>query len=230
MPGGTAYYDDRTINVLLSETDIRFARDTDDTYGFALPEIPTADLGGKSSDDLQTILTRSGQYNCGVDYNFNAIDKTTNARLISRGFIPWTWTYSGEVTIISGLESGIPAMTNNDADALTAFPEKVTVANEQSSVPAVGAPVKLVVTEYGGEEKIAEGKATEVADLGDGRYEVLAEYDPSEYYLSSMLYTQKQTVTVEKKKSGCGSAIGGIPLALTLLPVYLSESKRKFTK
>lgn len=119
----------------------------------ALPEIPTADLGGKSSDDLQTILTRSGQYNCGVDYNFNAIDKTTNARLISRGFIPWTWTYSGEVTIISGLESGIPAMTNNDADALTAFPEKVTVANEQSSVPAVGAPVKLVVTEYGGEEK-----------------------------------------------------------------------------
>ena len=37
-PGGTAYYDDRTINVLLSETDIRFARDTDDTYGFALPE------------------------------------------------------------------------------------------------------------------------------------------------------------------------------------------------
>lgn len=196
----------------------------------ALPEIPTADLGGKSSDDLQTILTRSGQYNCGVDYNFNAIDKTTNARLISRGFIPWTWTYSGEVTIISGLESGIPAMTNNDADALTAFPEKVTVANEQSSVPAVGAPVKLVVTEYGGEEKIAEGKATEVADLGDGRYEVLAEYDPSEYYLSSMLYTQKQTVTVEKKKSGCGSAIGGIPLALTLLPVYLSESKRKFTK
>lgn len=37
-PGGTAYYDDRTISVLLSETDIRFARDTDDTYGFALPE------------------------------------------------------------------------------------------------------------------------------------------------------------------------------------------------
>ena len=69
-----------------------------------------------------------------------------------------------------------------------------------------------------------------MTDLGDGRYEVLAEYDPSEYYLSSLLYTQKQTVAVSEKKNGCGSAIGGIPLALTLLPVYLSESKRKFTK
>lgn len=37
-PGGTAYYDDRVISVLLYDTDIRFARDTDDTYGFGLPE------------------------------------------------------------------------------------------------------------------------------------------------------------------------------------------------
>lgn len=37
-PGGTAYYDDRVISALLYSTDIRFARDTDDTYGFALPK------------------------------------------------------------------------------------------------------------------------------------------------------------------------------------------------
>ncbi len=37
-PGGTAYYDDRVTDVLLSRTDIRFARDTDDTYKFALPQ------------------------------------------------------------------------------------------------------------------------------------------------------------------------------------------------
>lgn len=36
-PGGTAYYDDHVISVLLSSTDVRFARDTDDTYGFTLP-------------------------------------------------------------------------------------------------------------------------------------------------------------------------------------------------
>ena len=36
-PGGTAYYNDRVVGTLLSMTDIRFARDTDDTYGFALP-------------------------------------------------------------------------------------------------------------------------------------------------------------------------------------------------
>lgn len=35
--GGTAYYDDHVISVLLSSTDVRFARDTDDTYGFSLP-------------------------------------------------------------------------------------------------------------------------------------------------------------------------------------------------
>ncbi len=36
-PGGTAYYDDRVVNALLSGTQIRFARDTDNTYGFSLP-------------------------------------------------------------------------------------------------------------------------------------------------------------------------------------------------
>ncbi len=37
-PGGTAYYNDRVISVLLTETDIRFGRDTADTYDFYLPE------------------------------------------------------------------------------------------------------------------------------------------------------------------------------------------------
>lgn len=36
-PGGTAYYDDRVISVLLADTEVRFARDTDDTYEFYLP-------------------------------------------------------------------------------------------------------------------------------------------------------------------------------------------------
>lgn len=36
-PGGTAHYDDSVIYALLDGTDVRFARDTDDTYGFSLP-------------------------------------------------------------------------------------------------------------------------------------------------------------------------------------------------
>ncbi len=211
-------------------TVISFDRNQLQAMKTILPGIPAADLGGKSSDDLKTILARSGEYNCGIDYNYNAIDKTTADGLIARGFIPWTWTYSGEVTVIGGLESGIPAMTNNNADALTVFPEKVTVLGEQTEVPAAGGTVRLKVTEYGGAEKIVDGKATDVTDLGNGQYEVLAEYEPSEYYLSTTLYTQKQIVTVTRKKTGCGAAIGAAPLVLTLIPVFLYESKRKFSK
>lgn len=37
-PGGTAYYNGYITDVMLSSTDIRFARDTDDTFSFSLPE------------------------------------------------------------------------------------------------------------------------------------------------------------------------------------------------
>lgn len=37
-PGGTAYYNGYITDVMLSSTDIRFARDTDDTFSFYLPE------------------------------------------------------------------------------------------------------------------------------------------------------------------------------------------------
>ena len=198
-----------------------------------LPEIPAADLDGKSSDDLKTILTRSGEYNSAIDYNYGAIDKTMNNRLIARGFIPWTWTYGGEVTIINGLESGIPAMTNNDADALTRLPEKAVIEPVQSAKPEVGKTVKLKVTEYGGEEKTVDGVITDVIDAGDGKYEVLAKYDPSDYYLSTVIYTQKQTVTVEEAKKGCKSTVDLYPLALILLPaIYIVGRipKRKFSK
>lgn len=195
-----------------------------------LPEIPTADLNGKSSDDLKTIVRRSGEYNSTVDYNYNAIDKTMNNRLIARGFIPWTWTYNGEVTIINGLETGIPAMTNNKADSLTSLPAKVEIESAQTSAPAVGETVRLKVTGYDGEEKIADGVATDVRVLDDGSYEVIAKYDPSEYYLSTSMYTQKQTVTVARAEKGCASSAG----LYTLIPITLSllfvVAERKFSK
>ena len=195
-----------------------------------LPEIPTADLNGKSSDDLKTIVKRSGEYNSTVDYNYNAIDKTMNNRLIARGFIPWTWTYNGEVTIINGLETGIPAMTNNKADSLTSLPAKVEIESAQTAAPAVGETVRLKVTGYDGEEKIADGVATDVRVLDDGSYEVIAKYDPSEYYLSTSMYTQKQTVTVARAEKGCASSAGLyalIPITLSLLFVV---AERKFSK
>lgn len=37
-PGGTAYYNGYITDIMLSSTDIRFARDTDDTFAFYLPE------------------------------------------------------------------------------------------------------------------------------------------------------------------------------------------------
>ena len=37
-PGGTAYYNGYITDIMLSSTDIRFARDTDDTFSFSLPE------------------------------------------------------------------------------------------------------------------------------------------------------------------------------------------------
>lgn len=37
-PGGTAYYNGYITDIILSSTDIRFARDTDDTFAFYLPE------------------------------------------------------------------------------------------------------------------------------------------------------------------------------------------------
>lgn len=37
-PGGTAYYNGYITDIMLSSTDVRFARDTDDTYSFGLPE------------------------------------------------------------------------------------------------------------------------------------------------------------------------------------------------
>lgn len=37
-PGGTAYYNGYITDIMLSSTDIRFARDTDDTFAFSLPE------------------------------------------------------------------------------------------------------------------------------------------------------------------------------------------------
>lgn len=196
-----------------------------------LPEIPTADLGGSSSDDLTTILTRSGEYNCAVDYNYGAIDKTKYKRLIARGFIPWTWTYGGEVTVITGLETGNPAMTNNNADALTSIPQKAEVMPTQSSKPEVGKTIKLKVTEYSGKQKTVNGRATDVKDLGNGKYLVLADYEPTEYYLSAIFHTQSAVVTVASKNKGCSSSVGLYPLALiALFTTLLFASERKFIK
>ena len=196
-----------------------------------LPEIPTADLGGSSSDDLTTILTRSGEYNCAVDYNYGAIDKTKYNRLIARGFIPWTWTYGGEVTVITGLETGNPAMTNNNADALTSIPQKAEVMPTQSSKPEVGKTIKLKVTEYSGKQKTVNGRATDVKDLGNGKYLVLADYEPTEYYLSAIFHTQSAVVTVASKNKGCSSSVGLYPLALiALFTTLLFASERKFIK
>ena len=192
-----------------------------------LPEIPTANLSGASSDDLTKILTVCGEYNCAVDYNMGAIDKTKRTALIDRGFIPWTWTYGGEPTIVNGLETGIPAMTNNDADALTNLPRYIEINPVQSKKPIVGEEIDLTVKEYSGEQKSVKGIVTDVKETGKGKYEVVATYNPEEYYLATVFYTQKKTVTV--KKRGCSSAVSGFAVVLPVLATFaiISHGKRK---
>ncbi len=196
-----------------------------------LPGIPAGDLNGKTSQTIEEILGVACRENRAIDYNFAALDKTKNKRLIARGIIPWTWTYNGEVTVVNGLETGIPAMTNNNADALSLMPEKIAVLPETDKVPEIGGSIKIEVTEYGGGTKIAEGKVTDVAPAGDGTYEVIAEYDPAEdYYISAVMYTQKQTVTVKSKKRGCGASAGSgfAPLAFASAVFAIrAEKKRK---
>lgn len=188
-----------------------------------LPEIPTADLNGKTSDSLKNILKKSGENNSGIDYNFNALDDEKTKGLIIRGFIPWTWTYSNGYNVTVALENGQTGITNNAADSLTEMPLYLNGVSETGEIPTVGGDIKLIVTEYGGKTKEVTGKIVSVNPSGDDEYEVFAEYSPEEYFLSMTLYTQKFTVKVktetdsEKSESssgmvskGCGGSVGSV--------------------
>lgn len=209
-----------------------------------LPEIPAADLNGKSSDTIKAILKKSGEYNCGIDYNYNALDDDKIKALICRGFIPWTWTYSGDYAITLALEQGFTGLTNNNADSLTKMPVMIEGKDKTDKIPAVGEEIELTATEYGGEKKDVKGTIISVKALTDGKYEVFAKYNPTDYFLSVMLYTQKYAVTVETPanespaesgngstpaKSGCGSAISSgaiIPLIIAAAVIAIKKGKK----
>lgn len=209
-----------------------------------LPEIPAADLNGKSSDTIKAILKKSGEYNCGIDYNYNALDDDKIKALICRGFIPWTWTYSGDYAITLALEQGFTGLTNNNADSLAKMPDMIEGKDKTDKIPAVGEEIELTATEYGGEKKDVKGTIISVKALADGKYEVFAKYNPTDYFLSVMLYTQKYAVTVETPanespaesgngstpaKSGCGSAATGgaiIPLIIAAAVIAIKKGKK----
>ena len=209
-----------------------------------LPEIPSADLNGKSSDTIKAILKKSGEYNCGIDYNYNALDDDKIKALICRGFIPWTWTYSGDYAITLALEQGFTGLTNNNADSLAKMPVMIEGKDKTDKIPAVGEEIELTATEYGGEKKDVKGTIISVKALADGKYEVFAKYNPTDYFLSVMLYTQKYAVTVETPanespaesgngstpaKSGCGSAASGgtiIPLIIAAAVIAIKKGKK----
>ena len=209
-----------------------------------LPEIPAADLNGKSSDTIKAILKKSGEYNCGVDYNYNALDDDKIKALICRGFIPWTWTYSGDYAVTLALEQGFTGLTNNNADSLSKMPVMIEGKDKTDKIPAVGEEIELTATEYGGEKKDVKGTIISVKALADGKYEVFAKYNPTDYFLSVMLYTQKFAVTVNSPanespaesgngstpaKSGCGSAvsIGAIiPLIIAAAAIAIKKGKK----
>lgn len=211
-----------------------------------LPEIPTADLNGKSSDTMKVILKKSGEYNCGIDYNYNSLDDDKIKALICRGFIPWTWTYSGDYAVTLALEQGFTGLTNNDANCLTTMPLLVEGKDKTDKIPVAGEEIELTVTEYGGEKKDVKGTIISVNALDDGKYEVFAKYNPTDYFLTAMLYTQKYTVTVETSstespaesgngngstpaKSGCGSAVSGgaiIPLIIAAAAIAIKKGKK----
>lgn len=209
-----------------------------------LPEIPAADLNGKSSDTIKAILKKSGEYNCGIDYNYNALDDDKIKALICRGFIPWTWTYSSDYTITLALEQGFTGLTNNNADSLAKMPVMIEGKDKTDKIPAVGEEIELTATEYGGEKKDVKGTIISVKALADGKYEVFAKYNPTNYFLSVMLYTQKYAVTVETPanespaesengstpaKSGCGSAISSgaiIPLIIAAAVIAIKKGKK----
>lgn len=209
-----------------------------------LPEIPAADLNGKSSDTIKAILKKSGEYNCGVDYNYNALDDDKIKALICRGFIPWTWTYSGDYAVTLALEQGFTGLTNNNADSLTKMPVMIEGKDKTDKIPAVGEEIELTATEYGGEKKDVKGTIISVKALADGKYEVFAKYNPTDYFLSVMLYTQKFAVTVNSPanespaesgngstpaKSGCGSAVSSgaiIPLIIAAAAIAIKKGKK----
>lgn len=209
-----------------------------------LPEIPAADLNGKSSDTIKAILKKSGEYNCGIDYNYNALDDDKIKALICRGFIPWTWTYSGDYAVTLALEQGFTGLTNNNADSLAKMPVMIEGKDKTNKIPAVGEEIELTVTEYGGEKKDVKGTIINVKALADGKYEVFAKYNPTDYFLSVMLYTQKYAVTVETPanespaesgnggthaKIGCGSAASGgaiIPLIIAAAVIAIKKGKK----
>ena len=174
-----------------------------------LPEIPTADLNGKTSDTLKDILQKSGENNAGIDYNFNALDEDKIKGLIIRGFIPWTWTYSNGFDLVIALEDGFTGLTNNEADYLKNKPLYLEGQSKTDKIPEKGGDIGLTVTEYGGKTKEVVGKITDVTQTGEKEYEVFAEYSPEEYYLATKLYTQKFTVTVEETKPGSESGSSG---------------------
>lgn len=209
-----------------------------------LPEIPAADLNGKSSDTIKAILKKSGEYNCGIDYNYNALDDDKIKALICRGFIPWTWTYSGDYAVTLALEQGFTGLTNNNADSLAKMPVMIEGKDKTDKIPAVGEEIELTATEYGGEKKDVKGTIISVKALTDEKYEVFAKYNPTDYFLSVMLYTQKYAVTVETPanespaesgngstpaKSGCGSAISSgaiIPLIIAAAVIAIKKGKK----
>ncbi len=209
-----------------------------------LPEIPAADLNGKSSDTIKAILKKSGEYNCGIDYNYNALDDDKIKALICRGFIPWTWTYSSDYAVTLALEQGFTGLTNNNADSLAKMPVMIEGKDKTDKIPAVGEEIELTATEYGGEKKDVKGTIISVKALTDGKYEVFAKYNPTDYFLSVMLYTQKYAVTVETPanespaesgngntpaKSGCGSAASGgaiIPLIIAAAVIAIKKGKK----
>ena len=175
-----------------------------------LPEIPTADLNGVTSDTLKTIVKRSGKNNSGVDYNYNALDEDKIKGLVVRGFIPWTWTYTNEFDAVYALEDGVMGITNNNANVFKTLPLYLNGKNTTDKIPEKGGDIKLVVTEYGGAKKEVVGKITDATKLNGDSYEVFAEYNPEEdYYIGAKLHTQKFTVTVKTPEPESENSAGG---------------------
>ncbi len=75
-PGGTAYYNDLVIQTILEQTPVRYSRDTDDTYGFRLPNNfmawkPTCSL---LDDRLMELAEQFVEADCTEDMLFYAWD------------------------------------------------------------------------------------------------------------------------------------------------------------
>ena len=162
----------------------------------------------------------------------NVLPQLTRS-MLDRGFPPAYWTYSTKTDVETAIRDGVYGITNNDAVAAGALPEKLTFGElapvKKSEFLSEEFTLPVFVESYDGTRTETRGALYAYRDAGEYA-EVILRAETGKWSLLSDVvqveYASEENSASSSEDGGCGSFVG-LPFACAAAAGVVLVLKRR---